>query len=55
MSNQTSNPVSSGIFSQLVKYRNFLLEPGTLFTLASGTLLIVATLAWPQARFRKAA
>ena len=29
----------------------FCLEPGTLFTLASGTLLIVASLAYPQGLF----
>ncbi len=51
MSTHTSDSAIPGIFSQFVKYRHFLLEPGTLFTLASGILLIVASLAWPQGLF----
>lgn len=41
----------SGFFTLIVRYQDFLLEPGTLFTLASGILLIAASVLFPQGLF----
>jgi hypothetical protein len=43
----TKNFLSS-IRSLASRYRDFLLDPGTLFTVASGVLLIIAIVAYPQ-------
>ncbi|HEY3273671.1 MAG TPA: cation-translocating P-type ATPase [Methanocella sp.] len=41
----------SGIASFLKRYRDFIFEPGTLFTLASGLLLIAAMILYPGGIF----
>lgn len=44
------NPVT-GILYHLKKYRDFLLDPGTIFTLASGLLLAAAMAVYPEGIF----
>lgn len=53
MSAITARPVraSPGMFALIMKYRSFILEPGTLFTLASGILLIASAIVYPQGLF----
>ncbi len=41
----------SGITAFLKRYRDFIFEPGTLFTMASGLLLIVAMIFYPAGVF----
>ena len=38
----------SSIYNLATRYQDFLLDPGTLFTVASGVLLIIAIAAYPQ-------
>ena len=42
---------SPGIISLLLRYRDFLLDPGTLFTIASAFLLVAATILHPAGLF----
>ncbi len=53
MSAITASPAraSPGMFALIMKYRSFILEPGTLFTLASGILLIASAIVYPQGMF----
>ncbi len=54
MSTHTDIPTrkaSTGIISLLLRYRDFLLDPGTLFTIASAFLLAAATILHPAGLF----
>ncbi|AKB33500.1 Lead, cadmium, zinc and mercury transporting ATPase [Methanosarcina siciliae HI350] len=46
--NAYKNSKEKNIRSLITRYRDFLLDPGTLFTMASGLILIIAIVAYPQ-------
>ena len=46
--NPSNNTNEKNIWNIITHYQNFLLDPGTLFTLASGFILIIAIIAYPQ-------
>lgn len=46
--NAYKNSKEKNILSLITRYRDFLLDPGTLFTMASGIILIIAIVAYPQ-------
>ncbi|HIH93438.1 TPA: cation-translocating P-type ATPase [Methanosarcina acetivorans] len=46
--NAYKNSKGKNIRSLITRYQDFLLDPGTLFTMASGLILIIAIVAYPQ-------
>jgi Cd2+/Zn2+-exporting ATPase len=44
----SNNTNGKNVWNLLARYQDFLLDPGTLFTLASGLILIIAIIAYPQ-------
>ncbi|WP_440947336.1 heavy metal translocating P-type ATPase [Methanosarcina sp. T3] len=46
--NAYKNSKEKNIRSLITRYQDFLLDPGTLFTMASGLILIIAVVAYPQ-------
>ena len=44
----SNNTNGKNVWNLLARYQDFLLDPGTLFTLVSGLILIIAIIAYPQ-------